>query len=143
MMSIIFKNFNSFNSLPVRCLSLASAPLQQQNGASVEVAHHGHDDHGIGHGHHHVANHGPPLTFDYMAIPSQPYKKVYKELSRKFRVYLAMSLVFFAFSVYVGYVTDVLGYKAWKLPASYRNRKAINARLDAEEAKAKAEQVGQ
>ncbi|KAL3112465.1 hypothetical protein niasHT_015950 [Heterodera trifolii] len=155
-------NFRNFNCSSSRHFSLASILLQQPKFAAVAspsnknsnavlieairfkstsivqddaLAEHGHDDHGHGH---HAVNYGPPITYDYTPIPSQPYKKVYKELKQKFITYLAMSFVFFMFCCYVGYSTDVLGYSAWKLPGSYRNRKAINARLDAEEAKAKA-----
>lgn len=52
------------------------------------------------HGHgHHVANPGPPCTFDLMPVPHQPYKKVYGELQSKFNTYLAISAVFFVSSV--------------------------------------------
>lgn len=49
------------------------------------------------HGHHHYPNPGPPITLDYMPIPFQPYKQVYKEINKKFNTYLFICR-FFDFS---------------------------------------------
>ncbi|CAI2349061.1 unnamed protein product [Caenorhabditis sp. 36 PRJEB53466] len=77
------------------------------------------------HGHgHHVANPGPPCNFDLMAVPFQPYKKVYGELQSKFNTYLAISSIFFISSFATAVYTNLFAFEeAIRPPQSYRNRK--------------------
>jgi hypothetical protein len=44
---------------------------------------------------------------------------------------LAVSFTFFMFTCYLAWKYDVFYYQAWSPPESYRNRKSINAKLDA------------
>uniref|UniRef100_A0A1I7X787 Deltameth_res domain-containing protein n=1 Tax=Heterorhabditis bacteriophora TaxID=37862 RepID=A0A1I7X787_HETBA len=73
-------------------------------------------------GHHEVVNPGPPVTFDYMPVPFQPYSTVYNELQAKFNVYLIASSVLLAVSLGSAIYTDLFIWDALSTPKSYRNR---------------------
>ncbi|CAB3401607.1 unnamed protein product [Caenorhabditis bovis] len=74
-------------------------------------------------GHHHVANPGPPCTFDLMPVPFQPYQKVYSELQTKFNTYLIISSAIFGSSFALALYTNLFAFEECiRPPKSYRNR---------------------
>lgn len=79
-------------------------------------------------------NSGPNITADYIPIPCHPYAQVNAELQNKFNMYLGASVLIFLISCYIGWKYDAFWYEGWSSPESYRNRKAINAKLRAQEA---------
>lgn len=68
-------------------------------------------------------NPGPPITFDYVPVPFQPYQKVYNELNAQFNTYLAISGSMLVCSLALAFYTDIFSVEgAWRPPKSYRQR---------------------
>ncbi|CAJ0600237.1 unnamed protein product [Cylicocyclus nassatus] len=81
---------------------------------------------GSGGGHHEIMNPGPPVTYDYVPVPFQPYGKVYAELQQKFNRYLLISTAMFVTSIALAIYTDLFAWDALTKPSSYRNRHKNN-----------------
>ncbi|KAI6177201.1 Apoptosis-inducing factor 1 [Aphelenchoides bicaudatus] len=77
-----------------------------------------------GHGHA-PHNPGPPITWDYSPVPSQPYQNVYNELQTKFNTYLAISAVLFVASFSLALADDVFASAAITRPDSYKKGEPV------------------
>uniref|UniRef100_A0A915DD34 Deltamethrin resistance protein prag01 domain-containing protein n=1 Tax=Ditylenchus dipsaci TaxID=166011 RepID=A0A915DD34_9BILA len=74
------------------------------------------------HGGHHPPF-GPPVTYDYMPVPCKPHGLVYRNLQKKFDIFLGASVVFLVFSMGVCIYTDAFSAKCFKNTQSYIDQK--------------------